>query len=203
MAPPRADKEVSVQANESLSQYALMFAHVAKDEDTGLDVVVLATMTPDFKDILNRSNARSAMESMQHSHSAALRRLNQDSRLDGNVSFPASTLDEPFVRALKSGRFCNDPLNKDPQQVKQQSLLAFLTPDTGSTQFQSRLQASQETLTLEVIDLEKTKHKTAGSRYLGGHLTRPTMSVLPLQIYELCSPTTSSTSTRLTSGSSS
>ena len=42
----------------------------------------------------------------------------------------------------------------------------------GSTQFQSRLLASQETITLKVVDLKKTKNKTAGALYMGGQLAR-------------------------------
>jgi hypothetical protein len=169
----RADKEISVRADEALAHFALMFAHVEFDEDTDRDILVLAVLTPEFKEILNRSNARSAMEAMQRSHSASLRRLDPDSRLDANVTMPASALDEPLVRALKSGRFCTEPLNKDHTPAKQQlSLLAFLTPDVGSTQYQSRLSASQEILTLEVADLDKAKPKTTTSLYLGGQLLR-------------------------------
>ena len=150
-----------------------MFAHLEFDEDTDRDVLILADLTPDFKDILNCSNARSTMEAMQRSHGAALCRLEPDSRLDANVTMQSSALDETLVRALKNGRFCNKPLNKDHTQAKQQvSLLAFLTPDVGSTQYQSQLSASQEILTLEVTDLDKTRPKPSGTLYLGGQLSK-------------------------------
>ena len=77
------------------------------------------------------------------------------------------------MRALKSGRLCHEPLNKDHALVKQSiSLLAFLTPDVGSTQYHSRLLASQETFHLEVVDLEKAKPKSTSTLYLGGQLAR-------------------------------
>jgi hypothetical protein len=169
----KSETEVAEQGVLACTKYKLMFATVEPGATPNDPATIgYAQIASAFEKICGQTATSRGIQQLQSEHKAALYAADRTKRIDSNMMFPATAFDEPFCKALRSGRFCTHSINIDFGDLKRElCMLHFTTPDGTSPDCKRRINEAQELACSEVTDKNAGDKKTAaGTLYMNGFI---------------------------------